>query len=243
MSAPDQVSWAYIRRLALQHKRSLVWANLLAIFATLCSVPIPLLLPLLVDEVLLGKGGKALEVMNQWLPSQWQQAVGYIGLMLVLTLLLRLSSLLFNVGQSKMFTHLAKDVVYQIRKRLLARLRRISLQEYESLGSGTVVTHLVTDLDTVDKFIGETLSRFLVSMLTLIGTASVLLWMHWQLALLILLLNPVVVYFTIKLGKRVKHLKKLENDSTAVFTQTLSETLDAIQEVRAGNHQRFFFQR
>lgn len=243
MSAPDQVSWAYIRRLALQHKRSLVWANLLAIFATLCSVPIPLLLPLLVDEVLLGKGGKALEVMNQWLPSQWQQAVGYIGLMLVLTLLLRLSSLLFNVGQSKMFTHLAKDVVYQIRKRLLARLRRISLQEYESLGSGTVVTHLVTDLDTVDKFIGETLSRFLVSMLTLIGTASVLLWMHWQLALLILLLNPVVVYFTIKLGKRVKHLKKLENDSTAVFTQTLSETLDAIQEVRAGNHQGFFFQR
>lgn len=243
MLAPDQISWAQIRRLAMHHKRSLILANILAILATLCSVPIPLLLPLLVDEVLLGQGGKALAVMNQWLPSMWQQAVGYIGFMLVLTLVLRMSSLLFNVGQSKMFTHLAKDVVYQVRKRLLARLRRISLKEYESLGSGTVVTHLVTDLETVDKFIGETLSRFLVSMLTLIGTASVLLWMHWQLALLILLLNPVVVYFTIKLGKRVKHLKKLENDSTAVFTQALNETLDAIQEVRAGNHQGFFFQR
>ncbi|HAB91480.1 MAG TPA: ABC transporter ATP-binding protein, partial [Pseudomonas sp.] len=122
-------------------------------------------------------------------------------------------------------------------------LKRISLSEYESLGSGTVTTHLVTDLETLDKFIGETLSRFLVSMLTLLGTASVLLWMHWQLALLILLLNPIVVYFTIKLGKRVKHLKKLENDSTAVFTQALNETLDAIQEVRAGNHQGYFFQR
>src|SRR5690606_6537211 len=104
-------------------------------------------------------------------------------------------------------------------------------------------THLVTDLDTLDKFIGDTLSRFLVSLLTLLGTASVLLWMHWQLALLILLLNPLVVFFTIKLGKRVKHLKKLENDSTAVFTQSLNETIDAIQEVRAGNHQEFFFQR
>lgn len=243
MPVPDQISWAQIRSLAVQHKRSLIFANILAIFATLCSVPIPLLLPLLVDEVLLGQGGQALVIMDRWLPSMWQQAIGYIGFMLVLTFVLRLCSLLFNVGQSKMFTHLSKDVVYQIRTRLLARLKRISLSEYESLGSGTVTTHLVTDLETLDKFIGETLSRFLVSMLTLLGTASVLLWMHWQLALLILLLNPIVVFFTIKLGKRVKHLKKLENDSTAVFTQSLNETLDAIQEVRAGNHQGFFFQR
>ena len=243
MPVPDQISWAQIRSLAVQHKRSLIFANILAILATLCSVPIPLLLPLLVDEVLLGQGGQALAIMDRWLPSMWQQAMGYIGFMLVLTFVLRLGSLLFNVGQSKMFTHLSKDVVYQVRTRLLARLKRISLSEYESLGSGTVTTHLVTDLETLDKFIGETLSRFLVSMLTLLGTASVLLWMHWQLALLILLLNPIVVFFTVKLGKRVKHLKKLENDSTAVFTQSLNETLDAIQEVRAGNHQGFFFQR
>lgn len=243
MPVPDQINWAHIRRLAVQHKRSLIFANILAVLATLCSVPIPLLLPLLVDEVLLGQGGQALQMMDRWLPSMWQQAVGYIGFMLLLTFILRLSSLLFNVGQSKMFTHLSKEVVYQIRQRLLARLQRISLSEYESLGSGTVTTHLVTDLETLDKFIGETLSRFLVSMLTLVGTATVLMWMHWQLALLILLLNPIVVFFTIKLGKRVKHLKKLENDSTAIFTQTLNETLDAIQEVRAGNHQGFFFQR
>lgn len=243
MRVPDHINWAHIRRLAVQHKRSLILANLLAILATLCSVPIPLLLPLLVDGVLLQQGGQALEIMNLWLPSLWQQAVGYIGFMLVLSLLLRLGALLFNVAQSKMFTHLSKDVVYQLRQRLLARLKRISLNEYESLGSGTVTTHLVTDLETIDKFIGETLSRFIVSVLTLLGTATVLLWMHWQLALLILLLNPLVVFFTIKLGKRVKHLKKLENDSTAVFTQSLNETLDAIQEVRAGNHQEYFFER
>lgn len=243
MQVTDQIGWGYIRRLAVQHKRSLVIANLLAILATLCSVPIPLLLPLLVDAVLLEQGGQALQLMNRVLPGVWQHAVGYIAFILVLSLLLRLAALLFNVAQSKMFTHLSKDVVYQVRKRLLARLQRISLYEYESLGSGTVSAHLVTDLETLDAFIGETLSRFLVSTLTLLGTATVLLWMHWQLALLILLLNPIVVFFTIKLGKRVKHLKKLENDSTAVFTQSLNETLDAIQEVRAGNHQGFFFAR
>jgi len=52
-----------------------------------------------------------------------------------------------------------------------------------------------------------------------------------------------VIYATVQLGKRVKHLKKLENDSTSRFTQALTETLDAIQEVRAGNRQGFFLGR
>ena len=45
----DRLSWAEIRRLALQHKKSLWIANGVAVLATLCSVPIPLLLPLLVE--------------------------------------------------------------------------------------------------------------------------------------------------------------------------------------------------
>ncbi|WP_025113074.1 ABC transporter ATP-binding protein [Pseudomonas sp. H1h] len=239
----DRLSWAEVRRLALHHKKSLWIANGVAVLATLCSVPIPLLLPLLVDEVLLGHGDAALNIMNHVLPSMWQQAAGYIGLMLVVTLTLRCSALCFGVLQARLFARLAKDIVYRIRVRLIERLKRISLGEYESLGSGTVTTHLVTDLDTLDKFVGETLSRFLVAMLTLVGTASILMWMHWKLALLILLFNPLVIYATVQLGKRVKHLKKLENDSTSRFTQALSETLDAIQEVRAGNRQGFFLGR
>nr|WP_218165942.1 ABC transporter ATP-binding protein [Pseudomonas agarici] len=237
------MSWAQIRRLALQHKKSLWVANAVAVMATLCSVPIPLLLPLLVDEVLLKHGDAALRVMNHVLPAGLQSAVGYIGLMLLITLCLRCGALLFNVLQARLFAGLAKDIVYRIRIRLIERLKWISLGEYESLGSGTVTTHLVTDLDTLDKFAGETLSRFLVATLTLVGTSGILLWMHWKLALLILLFNPLVIYFTVQLGKRVKHLKKLENDSTSRFTQALTETLDAIQEVRAGNRQGFFLGR
>jgi ATP-binding cassette subfamily C protein len=238
--AGDRLNWAQIRRLVLQHKKALWVANGVAVLAVLCSVPIPLLLPLLVDEVLLGKGNSALIFMNQFLPGSLHKPVGYIGLMLVATLCLRLGALVFNVIQARLFAGLAKDIVYRIRTRLIERLKRISLSEYESLGSGTVTAHLVTDLDTVDKFVGETLSKFLVAMLTLTGTAAILMWMHWQLALLILLFNPLVVFATMKLGKRVKHLKKLENDSTSRFTQALTETLDAIQEIRASNRQGYF---
>ncbi|MEE9100683.1 MULTISPECIES: ABC transporter ATP-binding protein [Pseudomonas] len=239
----DRLSWAEIRRLAFRHRKALLLANLVAVLATACSVPIPLLLPLLVDEVLLGKGDAALQVMNQWLPQAWHKPAGYIGLMLLATLLLRSCALVFNVLQARLFARLSKDVVYRIRLRLIERLKRIALSEYETLGGGSVSAHLVTDLDTLDKFVGDTLSRFLVALLTLCGTAGILIWMHWKLALLILLFNPLVIFATVQLGKRVKHLKKLENDSTSRFTQALTETLEAIQEVRAGNRQGFFLGR
>ncbi len=240
---PDQLTWAEIRRLALRHRKGLLSANLIAVFATLCSVPIPLLLPLLVDEVLLGQGDAALRVMDHLLPASWKVAAGYIGLMLLLTLLLRLGALVSNVLQARLFARLSKDVIYRLRIRLIERLKCISLSEYESLGGGTVSAHLVTDLDTLDKFIGETLSRVLVALLTLVGTSAILIWMHWQLALLILLFNPLVIFATVRLGKQVKQLKKLENDSTARFTQALTETLEAIQEIRASNRQGFFLGR
>ena len=239
----DRLTWADIRRLALAHRKSLLLANLFAVVGTLCSVPIPLLLPLLVDEVLLGQAGAALDFMDRLLPAGWRTAAGYIGLMLLFSLTLRLLALLFNVLQARLFAGLSKDVVYRLRTRLIERLRRIALGEYESLGGGTVTAHLLTDLDTIDKFVGETLSRFLVALLTLAGTSAILLWMHWQLALLILLFNPLVIYATVQLGKRVKQLKKLENDSTARFAQALTETLEAIQEIRASNRQGHFLGR
>lgn len=238
-----QLSWRVIRQLALQHKRKIVLANILAVLATLASVPIPLLLPLLVDEVLLQQPGKAIPFLQGVLPAGWAVPLGFIGSLLLVTLVLRVCSLVFNVWQGKLFTQLAKGIVFQLRTLLLGRLERIAMAEYESLGSGSVAAHLITDLDTLDTFIGETLSRFLVALLTLCGTAAILLWMHWQLALLILLLNPFVVFATVKLGKQVKLLKKQENDSTARFTQALTETLDAIHEVRTGGHQGYFFGR
>ena len=66
----DRLSWAEIRRLASRHKKALWIANGVAVLATLCTVPIPLLLPLLVDEVLLGHGDAALKFMNHLLPDR-----------------------------------------------------------------------------------------------------------------------------------------------------------------------------
>jgi len=233
-------TWPSILGIVREHKRDLIGAHIVAILAAVASVPIPLLMPLLVDEVLLHQPGMLVAWTNGHFPAAWHGPVLYIGAVLALTLVLRLTALILGVWQGRSFTLIAKDVVFRMREQMLLRLSRIAMSEYETLGSGAVASHFVKDLDAVDNFIGASVSKFLVALLSIIGTAVVLLWMHWQLALFILLLNPAVIYFTTVLGKRVKDLKKRENSAFELFQQALTETLDAIQQIRAINRERYY---
>ena len=235
--------WKYIIEVAKKHKKQLILANLIAIVATLASIPVPLLLPLLVDEVLLNKPGVVVQTINSITPSLWHEPLLYILSILVLTLFLRISSLVLSVFQTRQFTIISKDLIYQIRRSLLSKLNKVSMTEYETLGSGTVTSYFVTDLSTVDEFVGTTVSRLLIAVLTIIGVAIILIIMHWQIAILILFANPIVIYFTKILGKHVKELKKKENSAFAIFQQSLTETLDSIHQIRASNREKHYFKR
>ena len=235
-----EYNWQYILNIAKQHKHQLILANIIAVLATLASVPVPLLLPLPVDEVLLKQPGIVVNTINGFTPAVWHGPVLYIMFILFITLFLRLAALCLNVFQTRQFTIISKDVIFLIRRHLLSRLNKVSMSEYETLGSGTVASYFVVDLATVDEFVGSTLSRLLIATLTIVGVAIILLIMHWKIALLILFANPIVIYFTTVLGKRVKDLKKNENSAFAVFQQSLTETLDSIHQIRASNREKHY---
>ncbi len=241
-TASAYYSWKTIHQIALEHKKQLFYAHLLALLATAMSVPVPLLMPLLVDEVLLKKPGAVIHTINLITPVEYQLPILYIAVVLLGSLILRIIAIIFSIIQSRQFCFISKDIIFRLRSKLINHLQTISMSEYESLGTGTVVTNLVTDLDTLDNFIGSTISKLLIASLTVIGTAVILLWMHWQLGLFILLLNPVVIYFTRVVGSKVKHLKAKENSAYEIFQQALTETLEAIQQIRASNREQHYCQ-
>jgi len=240
---PSRLSWRYISQLARAHKATLIQAHLIAIIAAVILVPVPMLMPLLVDEVLLNKPGFMVALVDSIFPVGWQGAALTIFSVMLATMLLRLIGTLLSVWQTREFTLIAKDITFKLRRDLLQRLETISMKEYETLGSGAVASHLVTDIDTIDNFIGTALSKFLVALLIIVGVAATLLYIHWQLALFILIMNPTVIYFTTVLGKKVKELKKRENSAVEIFQQSLTETLDAIQQIRASNRERHYLMR
>ncbi|WP_419149228.1 ABC transporter ATP-binding protein [Pseudoalteromonas 'SMAR'] len=242
MATPTHLSWQEIKRNVLAHKRPLVIAHIIALFAALVSVPIPLMMPLLVDEVLLDKPGAAVAWMNSMLPAHWHGPTAYIVVILIAVICMRLATLVLGVLQSRQFTIIGKDISYQIRERLLHHLPRVQLKEYETQGAAAISSRCITDVETLDKFISQTLSRFLIGILTIIGTAAILLWIDWVLGLVILLLNPAVIYFSRQFGKHVKELKKEENAAFEALQTSLVETLDAISQLKAVRREGSYFE-
>ncbi|MDO6684012.1 MULTISPECIES: ABC transporter ATP-binding protein [unclassified Agarivorans] len=242
-SASPAFTWATIRHQIFQYKKPLVYAHLIALLATLVSVPIPLMMPLLVDEVLLNQPGKAISVLQNILPEVWHKPSAYILSILAVVVTLRLSSLVVGVLQARQFTFIGKQISFLIRQRLVEHLPKVELREYETQGSGGISARCITDVETLDKFISESLSKFLVALLTIIGTACILLWIDWQLGLIILLLNPAVIYFSRSFGSHVKDLKKKENAAFEAFQLALIETLDSIQQLRATQRESHYFSR
>ncbi len=236
-------TWQRIYDLVVQHKSELFKANVIAFFAMLATVPLPLLLPILVDEVLLDKPGPIVAFLQYFVSPDWYSATYYIVAITIITILLRLAGLGLGVWQMQQFTVIAKNVTFRIRKDLLARVQGVSMAQYASMGSGSVSATMLNDVNTIDTFLGTTVSKLIIAVLSLVGITAVLLWLNWQLAVFILLFNPIVVYFTMVMGRKVKTLKKDENTAVDAFQQSLTETLDALQQVRAANQDKNFFNR
>lgn len=242
-SGDGRYDWNYLMQGVLQHRRELVFAHIIAIISAALSIPMPLLMPLMVDEVLLDQPGAIVGAIQAVFPAGLHGPILYIFTVMVVTMGLRFGSTMLAVWQTREFTIIAKDVTYRLRRELLQHMERVSLASYETMGSGRVSSHFVTDIESVDEFLGTTVGKVLIAVLTIIGTAVVLLWIHWPLALFILFMNPLVIYFTVVLGGRVKELKKRENKAFEVFQESLTEALDAIQQIRASNRERHYLGR
>ncbi|WP_440056169.1 ABC transporter ATP-binding protein [Pseudoalteromonas sp. T1lg65] len=241
MAHSSDLTWQELKTKILAHKRALIIAHIVAFFAALVSVPVPLMMPLIIDEVLLQQPGTAVALMDQWLPESWHGPTAYIFTILGLIIVMRLATLVLGVLQARQFTIIGKDISYEIRKRLLDHLPLVQLKEYETQGAAAISSRCITDVETLDSFISQTLSRFLIGMLSIIGTAIILLWLDWMLGLIILTLNPAVIYFANRFGKQVKKLKKEENAAFEALQTSLVETLDAISQLKAIRRESSYF--
>ncbi|NPA73135.1 MAG: ABC transporter ATP-binding protein [Epsilonproteobacteria bacterium] len=234
-------SFKKILKEILKYKKEFIIANIIAILAVLVSTPAPLLMPLLVDEVLLKKPGFLTEHIDKLIGHQ--EAYGYILIVLFMTLFLRTLFYGLTVLHDYLFSIISKNITYKIRKDMLSQISKISLNEYESIGSGTISSMFLIDVATIETFLGMSISKLIVSILTIIGVGIVLLLINWKLALFILLVNPFVVVLSKKFARKVSYYKKEENKTFESFTEALSETLELFRQIRASNQEERFIKR
>ena len=235
----EKISLNYIFKLLLHNRKALIIGQILTIIAIMVSVPIPLLLPLLVDEVLLHKPDFFVNNIDNLFGSG--NAIYYIVIVTIIVLFLRLIHFIFGVAITKIFTQVSKYVTFKIRERLLNHLEHVNMNEYESLGSGSISANLITDVNTLDNFIVSIASKFIASILTLIAVAVVIITIDPILGLMILLIQPIIMILSKKIAKKTGILKQEENKAIEVFQNNINETLDLFGQIKASNKEKYFF--
>ncbi|MCM8531293.1 MAG: ABC transporter ATP-binding protein/permease, partial [Lentisphaeraceae bacterium] len=230
----------YIRKQLLKHKPALFKAHICALIATVAVVSQPLFIPLLIDDLLLEGNGRLTNKLDYLLPSNWHEPIYYIGITLLITLFLRFSGFVLNIFQIKIFTAISQEICYNIRLKVLSRLQNIAVKYFEENGTGKTASLLTTDIDTVEQFISKSINGIILSVRQLVATASILLWINVKIGLFILILYPVVVITTVKLGKKVKKLKGAENSAIANFQEKITDFLEAAHELRVSRRDKHF---
>ena len=235
----EKISLKSLFSLVLQKKPSLIYGQIITIIAIIISVPIPLMLPVLVDEILLEKPAYFVNSIDSLFGSG--SAFYYVAIVTFAVVALRFIYYVFGVIITKIFTNISKYVTFMIRQQLLAHLKISSMNEYELLGSGAITSNLVTDVNTLDTFIITGVSKLVSSVLTLIAVGIVLIMIDPLLGILILVIQPLIMLLSKKMSKKVGSLKKEENAAIEKFQESVSETLDLYGQIKASNKEEYFF--
>ncbi len=230
-----------IFKLILDKKPALIYGQIITLLAILISVPIPMMLPVMVDEILLDKPAYFVESINYLLGET--TAFYYIAIVTLVVIFLRLIYYSLGVIITKVFTQISKYVTFMIRKRLINHLKITSMNEYETLGSGAITANLVTDVNTLDAFIITSVSKFVSSVLTLLSVGVVMIMINPILGIMILVIQPLIMLLSKKMSKIVGNLKKDENSAIGKFQDNIGETLDLYGQIKASNKENYFFNR
>ncbi len=235
----EKINLKYIWKLLLNKKKSLLLGQIVTILAILISVPIPLMLPILVDEVLLNKPAFFVNNINEYFGAG--SAFYYISIVTIIVIFLRLFYFIVTVITTKIFTSISKYITFKIREKLITHLKIVSIKEYEGLGSGAISSNLITDVNTLDNFILTSASKFISSVLTLIAVSIVIIAIHPILGMMILVIQPIIMLLSKKISKNVGTLKKEENQSIEEFQDNISESLELFSQIKASNKENYFF--
>lgn len=233
------ITFKTIFKLILEKKPLLIWGQIVTLVAIAVSIPIPLMLPVMVDEVLLNKPDVIVSTIDNFFGTG--SAFYYIAIVGLVVIFLRLFHFILSALITKIFTYIAKFVTFEVRKKVLTHLQKVCMNEYETLGSGAITSNLVTDVNTLDNFIMTSASKFIASVLTLIAISIVMILIHPFLGIMILVIQPLIMLLSKKIAKHTGKLKKEENQAIENFQDNLGETLELFGQIKASNKEQYFF--
>ena len=121
---------------------------------------------------------------------------------LLLVVGLYLLSSVFLWAQGYLMAGVAQRTVYGMRRDVEAKLSRLPLKYFDSHSHGDVLSRVTNDIDNVSTTLQQGLSQILSSILNVVGTLALMIWISPLLALVSLVVVPLSVVVTLIIGRR-----------------------------------------
>ena len=128
---------------------------------------------------------------------------------------------------------LGARITANIRNRLYQQLELLSLQFYDKRQVGAVMSRVTRDAGRLQEFLIEGLPYLIINALVIIGILGILFWMHWLLALLILVPVPFMIGWGTIFWKRMRLYFNKWDQAWSDVMATVNETLSGIRVVKA----------
>jgi ABC-type multidrug transport system fused ATPase/permease subunit len=194
-------------------RTALAIGSLLA--ATLVSLAPPYLIKLAIDEGIRHRQLHRLE------------------LIVIAFLVVGVLGLVFSYAQTYFTGWTGERMLADLRNHLFRHLQRLSLGFYERNRAGVIISRLTNDVEALDQLVTDGVTSLVQNTLTLVGSAIVLFFLDWRLALATLTVMPGMTIATAIFRKRSGRAYRSVRETLGAVTATLAEDIAGMRVVQA----------
>lgn len=178
MKGSTSVSLKKIMRYAKAYQSRFNWVIVFAISLSVFAAARPYMLKQTVDNYVQTNDKPGLLI--------------YVGLMGIVLILEVLSQYFFTYWAS----WLGQDIVKDIRQDLFSKILNFKMSYFDKEPVGKLVTRSVSDMESIASIFSQGLFMIVSDILKMVVVFGIMLYMNWQLSLIVLLAMPVIFYAT-----------------------------------------------
>lgn len=155
--------------------------------------------------------------------------VGWACAALILILLLRSVCMYYEkVG----FAVVGNRVLTQVRAALFRHIQNLSMSFHNQSRSGDLLIRVMGDIGMLKQISVTAFMPLVGNVLVLLMMAGLMLWLHWKLALVVLVSAPLYWIPTISFGRKIRDLSRVQRQREGKMAAGTMEMIGAMQVVQ-----------
>lgn len=131
------------------------------------------------------------------------------------------------------FAKIGNRVLRSVRDDLYRHVQGLSLSFHTRARSGDLIVRVTRDVSMVRDVTSTAILPLLASLLILVGMAIMMVWLQWQLALLVFATVPLFWFTTVRVGRRIRDAARKQREREGAMASIAAESITAIKIIQA----------